>query len=338
MKPNLTHPPRRAHVALALLLLLVVSARADLEDQITKTFKVQAGGQLSVEADRGSIEVKTVAEGDSVNIEVARKARGSQSKAGQVLKDHVITMTQDGNKVEVRAEYQGEKASRWFGSSPDLQVKYLFTIPRRFDVDLKSAGGGIKVADLAGNAQVSTSGGSLAVEKIDGPVTGRTSGGNINVASCHGPVEVNTSGGSVSLSETVGDVTAKTSGGSIRAENVTGKAVLKTSGGSITIVNLKSPAVEASTSGGSISADLAEPPAEACSFRTSGGSITVKLAAPAAVDVDLRTSGGRVSSDFPVTTVVHGEQNKNELHGKINGGGPLVTARTSGGNVRLEKK
>jgi hypothetical protein len=56
------------------------------------------------------------------------------------------------------------------------------------------------------------------------------------------------------------------------------------------------------------------------------------------VDVDARTSGGRVISDLPVVSIVQGEQKKNELRGKINGGGPLITAHTSGGNVHLKKK
>ena len=54
--------------------------------------------------------------------------------------------------------------------------------------------------------------------------------------------------------------------------------------------------------------------------------------------VDARTSGGRVSTELPVTSVVQGEQKKQELRGKINGGGRLLTTRTSGGSVRLEKK
>jgi len=73
-------------------------------------------------------------------------------------------------------------------------------------------------------------------------------------------------------------------------------------------------------------------------FDTSGGNITIAMAERIAVDVDASTSGGRVSTDFPIATIVQGEQKKNELRGKINGGGPLVKAHTSGGNVRLEKK
>lgn len=324
-------------IAMALPAFVAIPARADVEDKITKSFAVQPGGQLAVEVDRGSIEVKTSAERQSVDIEVTRKSRGSEAKAGQVLKDHVVTTAQDGHKIEVRAEYQGPKTSGWFGRSPDLQVQYLITIPRQFEVNLKTAGGNIKLSDLAGKAQVHTSGGSLTLEKIEGPITGRTSGGNINVARCRGQVDVHTSGGSLNLSEIEGDVTAKTSGGSIRAEKLTGKSVVKTSGGSIGVAGIKG-SIDATTSGGSVNADLIEQPAEACSFRSSGGSITVAMGGNVAVDVDLHTSGGRVSTDFPVTTVVQGEKIKNDLRGKVNGGGPLITAHTSGGSVRLQKK
>lgn len=337
MKSKLPAMRMKAATAVVLLAFVAIPARADVEDKINRSFKVQPGGQLAVEVDRGSIEVKTSADRESVDIEVTRKSRGSEAKAGKVLSDHVVTTTKDGNKVEVRAEYTGPKTSGWFGRSPDLQVKYVITIPRQFEVNLKTAGGNIKVADLTGKTQVHTSGGSLTLEKIEGPLSGHTSGGSITVAGCRGSVDVHTSGGSLNLSEIEGDVTAKTSGGSIRAEKLTGKSIVKTSGGSIGVTSIKG-SIDATTSGGSVNADLIEQPAEACSFRSSGGSITVALQENAAVDVDLHTSGGRVSADFPVTTVVQGEQIKNDLRGKVNGGGPLITAHTSGGSVRLQKK
>lgn len=94
----------------------------------------------------------------------------------------------------------------------------------------------------------------------------------------------------------------------------------------------------AGTSGGSINAALSEQPAGDCSFRTSGGSITLALNDKIAADVDLHTSAGQVSTDVPVVSVVKGEHDRSTLRGKVNGGGPLITAHTSGGNVRLEKK
>ena len=333
MKPNLLNSP----IALTLALFaLAATARAEVEDKITKSYEVAPGGQLSVEVDRGSIEIKTT-DRASVDIEVIRKVRGSDSKAARVLKDHVVTTSQDGNKVEIRAEYKGPKSYGWFGGSPQLNVSYQISVPRKFDVNLKTAGGNIKVTDLTGKTQVHTSGGNLTLEKLQGPVSGHTSGGNISAAGCRGPTDLHTSGGNLKLSDLEGDLTAKTTGGSIHAEKLTGNAVVKTSGGNIQLAEFKG-SVEAKTSGGQIAAELSEQPAGACSFATSGGNITVTLAAGVAVEVDAHTSGGHVSSDFPVVTVVQGEQKKTELRGKINGGGPLISAHTSGGNVRLAKK
>lgn len=335
MKPNLPNSPIATALALALFAVAAI-ARADVEDKITKSYEVAPGGQLSVEVDRGSIEVKTT-DRASVDIEVIRKARGSEAKAGRVLKDHVVTTTQDGNKVLVRAEYQGPKSLGWFGGSPQFNVSYQITVPRKFEVNLKTAGGNIKVAELTGKTQVHTSGGDLTLEKIEGPISGHTSGGNINVAGCRGQVDLHTSGGNLKLSEIEGDVSAKTTGGSIHAEQITGKTIVKTSGGNIKVAGLKG-SVEAKTSGGHIAAEVLGQPEGACSFDTSGGNINITLGGDVAVDVDARTSGSRVSSDFPVVAVLQGEPKKYELRGKINGGGPLVTAHTSGGNVRLEKK
>jgi len=336
MKPKSLNSLKAGTLAAALLALAAASVRADVEDTITKSFKVQPGGQLVVQADRGSIEVMTAAS-EAVAIEITRKASGSEAKAGQILKDHVVTMTQDGNQVMVRAEYKGGKLDGWFGFGNNLQVKYRITVPRKFDVDLKTGGGSIKVSELTGKLQAQTSGGSLDLEKIEGPVSGSTSGGSIAVAGCKGNADLKTSGGSLHLSDIEGDVEARTSGGSIRAEKLTGKSVVKTSGGSIQVSGIKGQ-IDANTSGGSITASLSGQPTGDCFFKTSGGSVTVGLDEKVAVDIDAHTSAGRVSTDFPVATLVQGEQKKDQLRGKINGGGPLITAHTSAGSVHIRKQ
>ena len=336
MNSKLLNSSRAEAVAVSLLIIAAATARAEVEDKITKSFEAAPGGQLVVDVDRGSIEIKT-SDAGAVNIEVTRKAGGSKSKAEKTLKDHVVTTKQTGDKVEVRAKYEGEKLTGWFGRSPDLQVNFLITVPSKFDVDLKTAGGHINVANLTGKLKAHTSGGNLTFKKIEGPVSGHTSGGHINLAGCKGNVDLKTSGGNLTLSEIEGDVTANTSGGHINADKLAGKAVVKTSGGNIGVAGIKG-SIEANTSGGHVTAELLEQPTGNCSFDTSGGNITIAFAEKVAVDVDASTSGGRVSSDLPVVSIVQGEQKKNALRGKINGGGPLVKARTSGGNVRLEKK
>jgi DUF4097 and DUF4098 domain-containing protein YvlB len=335
MKTNLLRPFATGTLAVALLALNAAAVRGEIEDTLSRSFAVQPGGQLVVQIDRGSIEI-TTAESNSVAIDILRQTDSSRAKADQIFKDHVVTMTQDGNRVTVQAEYRGAKRSGWFDRGDELHVKALIRVPRHFDVDLKTAGGSVQVTQLAGRLQAKTSGGSLRFEKIDGPILGKTSGGSITVAGCNGPVEVSSSGGSLHLSDIQGDLDARTSGGAIHAEQLTGSSILRTSGGGIRISGVRGK-TEAATSGGSISVQLPEQPSGDCSFKTSGGSITLSLGEKVAVDIDAHTSAGKVTSDFPVATTVQGEQKNHELHGKINGGGPLLTAHTSAGSVRLQK-
>jgi hypothetical protein len=92
--------------------------------------------------------------------------------------------------------------------------------------------------------------------------------------------------------------------------------------------------VDASTSGGSVSASLSAQPKEPSRLSTSGGSIQIELAASLHLDVDASASGGSVSSDFPVPT----SQDRRSLHAAINGGGPLLYLRTSGGGIHIRKR
>src|SRR5256886_449366 len=309
-----------------------VLAASDVEDRLTKSFEAKPGGKLVVEADRGSIEVKS-ADADQVEIEVFRKvSRESQAKAEEILKNHEVRFSLDGNKVQVHAEFKKGFTGGWGDKGRNLQVRYQILVPKQFNVNLKTAGGSIKVADLIGEARGQTAGGSLSFGQMDGPIYGRTSGGGISVAGCKGGVDLETSGGSIHLGEVQGDTTAHTSGGSISLKKTNGKTAVGTSGGGIEAADVRG-SIDASTAGGSITANISAQPTGDCRLHTSGGSIKVSLAEKVAVDVDAKTSGGRVVIEGPVAAVAQGENKPNALRGKINGGGPALSLETSGRSI-----
>ena len=93
--------------------------------------------------------------------------------------------------------------------------------------------------------------------------------------------------------------------------------------------------MDASTSGGSVTASLLSQPNQPSRLSTSGGSINVELAGSVHVDVDANTSGGGVSTDFPVGA---GSRDRQSLRAAINGGGPLLQLRTSGGGIHIQKR
>lgn len=146
-------------------------------------------------------------------------------------------------------------------------------------------------------------------------------------------IDVDTAGGSIKIQDLNGRVDANTSGGSIKLGRIDGLVDVNTSGGSIKVDEVTGT-IRAHTSGGSIKANISKQPTGDSKLTTSGGSIKVYLAEDIAVDLSARTSGGRVKSDFDV----NGETSKRSIRGKINGGGPKLTLKTSGGSVKVMKQ
>ena len=312
-------------------------ADAAVENNIKRSFQVASGGRLTVDSDRGSIEVRT-ADRDQVDVKIERKVkRGKKWTVEEVLEDFAITFDHSDSGVTIRGKYREKSRWPWNRERNRLQVKFLITVPHRYNVDLKTSGGGISVADLEGEVRSQTLGGGLRFGNITGSVWGRTSGGSIKLEGTEGDADVETSGGGITLGNVVGEVEAKTTGGSIRIDKATGSVNANTSGGNITVEEVLGN-INAKTLGGSVKAYISRQPEGDCSLQTSGGNVTAYVLEDIAVDVDARTTGGRVSSDIPVTTVVQGKVRGNRLQGAINGGGPQLKLRTLGGSIRLCKK
>ncbi len=314
--------------------LIAASAFADIEDTVEKSFKVGDNGTLLVDTRLGSIEVQAVGSGD-IKVTVYRKFdTDSKNQMEKILDNLEMDFKQSGNDVSVIVRYQKD-ADTFFGiGRTRLKLRFVITVPTKYNVDLKTSGGSIAVSDLQGRVDASTSGGSLKFGQIQGPVNGKTSGGSITLLGCTGDADVHTSGGSIRVGEVDGKVNATTSGGSITIEKAKGSVLAETSGGGITVEEVMGT-INASTSGGSVHATISKQPAGSCELSTSGGSITVKLAADIKVNVDAGTTGGRVTTDFPVT--VQGELSKSHLRATINGGGPDLILHTSGGSIYINK-
>lgn len=143
-------------------------------------------------------------------------------------------------------------------------------------------------------------------------------------------LDLKTAGGSIVVDDLEGDIKAKTSGGSIKIGNILGNVDIHTSGGSIKTKNIQGH-INAHTSGGSIEVIFAQQPTQDASLTTSGGSIKAKFPKDIAMNLSAKTSGGRVSSEFNVS----GKVKKQSIVGQINGGGPKIILKTSGGSVSV---
>jgi DUF4097 and DUF4098 domain-containing protein YvlB len=303
-------------IAISLLFANCLSF-GSVEDRVTKTFPVDPGGTLAIQCDIGSIAVRGE-DIDSVEVEIVREVRTtSEKRASEILKDYDIQFDHQGDDVTIQAKYKKKGLMGfWNNIGKHLRVKFIIAVPSEYNVDLDTKGGSISVENIRGEVLSHTSGGSLHFDGIDGSLSGETSGGSISIGEVIGRSDIRTSGGSIRIKRAEGPVDAHTSGGSITVEEVRGT-------------------IKAHTSGGSVKAYLSQQPTSDCRLTTSGGSITVSLSEDIGLDVDAKTNGGRVHTDFPVS--IQGEMSKNSLQAEVNGGGPELYLRTSGGSIYLKK-
>jgi hypothetical protein len=145
-------------------------------------------------------------------------------------------------------------------------------------------------------------------------------------------VNLNTSGGSLFIEDLIGELNASTSGGSISVGNIDGDIKLRTSGGSINTDSITGN-IDAHTSGGSINVKIDKQLTKDAKLTTSGGSITAYLISDIQIDIYASTSGGRVKSDFEID----GRVKKMSVKGSINGGGPKLILKTSGGSIKIKE-
>lgn len=265
---------------IALVFLAACSAQA-ADKTLDRTFKVSPGGSLIVDADGASIKVSGT---DSNQVTVRMKLSGPESE----LEATTLDATQNGN--EITATMKRSKSGKFFSWGWRSESSIEVTVPRRFEVSVRTGGGNIDLKDTVGSVKLNTSGGDVTARNLDGVVSLRTSGG------------------SITADKVRGDVEAKTSGGDVRLLNIDGKINGHTSGGNVRV---------------SLVGDN-----RGISATTSGGNVELILPRNVSGDVSASTSGGNVSTGLPITTTVLKERRlEGKLNG---GGQPIEARTSGG--------
>jgi DUF4097 and DUF4098 domain-containing protein YvlB len=170
----------------------------------------------------------------------------------------------------------------------------------------------------------------------------------MDIADVTRDVFVQTSGGDIELRGLGGRVSARTSGGDIEGRDLGGQVMAETSAGDIDLDDVRG-GVEARTSVGDISVGVTLQDFSQnypMSFETTHGDIELTLPPniPASIDARVRSLGGGwdrddIYSDFALSRESPREGRSGDLrsYGDINGGGPTLRMRTSGGSIRIEK-
>jgi hypothetical protein len=93
--------------------------------------------------------------------------------------------------------------------------------------------------------------------------------------------------------------------------------------------------LSARTSGGDVKAGFDGPLKGDCVLSTSGGEVKASVGKDVGFHLDASTSGGEVDAAGVTITIDHGGIGRSSLSGQVNGGGPVLKLRSSGGDIKV---
>ncbi|WP_188767245.1 histidine kinase [Emticicia aquatilis] len=227
------------------------------------------------------------------------------------------------------------------------KTSFRISLPKHILANTKTYGGNIYLKNLDSNHIFTTWGGKILINDSKGIFRGKTMGGNLEINNCDANIDAKTWGGKVLLSENDGDMVVKTLGGNIQIKNQKGKVHASTSGGNILGEGLKGELqcstwggniklygiegdIGANTKGGNIEAEV-KAVNKYIWLDTAGGNISVALPLQQSLDLDISSSKVTV----PLLSNFEGFKTQDQLVGKLNGGGPKVLVKGTGGNIKI---
>ena len=287
------------------------SRRWDKEEMQQAAYDVQPGGTLRVSVPDGNVVLES---GEARRLEVRIELAAQDLEwARDVYASMDWVIDARGDVVSVRAR-KPRRERNWWSTRGGYDITVHVRLPEEFNLDLDTGDGNILVETLRGRARLETSDGNIEIRSVEGPrVDIDTSDGDVEVGRVQSP-----------------NLRIETSDGTIVVESLNGDdASLRTSDGDI-VVEEASGMLSATTGDGDIRVRLAR--FGATTLRTGDGDIYIDAPADLKADLDLR--GERLSLRES-SIRLDGRLSKTRARGALNGGGPRLSAVSSGGRIVL---
>ena len=195
-------------------------------------------------------------------------------------------------------------------------LAYVVFVPPACTLDLVTNDGGITIGSMTANVNARARKGTIFMRGIDGNVHAETDHGNIVLSHCSG---------SATLKCFVGD---------IRVGTIRGHADFVTTNGDIDVQHALG-GLNAKAEEGDVVADFPAKMSGNSSVTTNGGAITARISPTARCSIQASSVWGRVSTTLPIAVDSGGNEKRN-LVGRLNGGGPEVLIHADGGQVHID--
>jgi DUF4097 and DUF4098 domain-containing protein YvlB len=304
----------RRLLVLAGIVSLVAPAAGAAAAEVTRTFPASPGGKLVLDLQTGG-DVEVDGSGGSA-VTVAYTASCSP--------DCKVDFQESGDGLRIATRFDGVARRQ------HAEVEIRIQVPRKFDVELSSMGGGLKLRGIEGKFTGRTAGGELVLHGVHGEAELTTMGGEITLTDSDLDGELKTMGGEVLFENVVGDVRGTSMGGNVRSRNVQRRdgGVGSPPRSDAPLDEAAGQTVQISTMGGEI--DVEDAP-EGAELHTMGGNIRVK---DARRFVRAKTMGGDISL-ASVDGWINATTMGGDIEATVVGTGGDVTLTSMSGEVTL---
>ncbi len=200
----------------------------------------------------------------------------------------------------------------------NVAIDYEVTVPPDTRLRAETGSGTHRVRGVRRGVDVSSGSGDVELEDIAGGVRADTGSGNVRGHRVAGPVDVSTGSGDVRLDLAApGSVRAHTGSGEVEVRGVVGGLAIDTGSGNVVAAGV---------------------PRGRWTVETSSGDVAIR-AGRQSYDLDVDTGSGDITVGRPVQMTVQGRVtsgSRDQLAGRVGGGGPLVRVRTGSGDVDID--
>lgn len=316
-------------VATALVAGTVAVGAAAATGSFERTLEITGPVDLDVTTGSGTIKIRA-GEAGKLHVKGTIKARDSW-RGDRDAEEKVRALEanppveQNGNVIRI-GHIEDRELRR------NVSISYDLVVPVETRVRSKTGSGHQTIEGIRGPVDADTGSGHLEISDIGAEVKADTGSGHIQLDSIAGGVHADSGSGDIRATGIAGPFAADTGSGSVKLEQTApGDVSIDTGSGSVEVSGVRG-ALAVDTGSGSIAAE-GEPTAE-WNLEAGSGSITVRLPAEGAFDLYARTSSGSITTEHPL--VVQGAVKRNQLQGKVRGGGFPVRLHTGSGNIRIE--
>lgn len=296
--------------------------QARITSEKSGTFTARDGGRLKLVTDMGSVRLITVPGASQVSYRVRLEADASQPDAQALIDQFNVVARGSAEVIWITGTVP------WKSFRGRLLVNYEVRLPARYNVEVTTYAGNVRLDDIEGQVTLLSAGGNLTAGNITGAARLETKGGHITLKDVAGSLHASTLGGHVSAGHIKADATLRSSGGHVTAISVGGLAQLETAGGNISLQH-GGANVAASTAGGRI--DVGEASGAVRAHSLGGGIRVVRLAGPTQLEttggsiyltsmqgaVRASTGAGGITAWIPASVKIHGTSQLESSHGDI---------------------